>query len=432
VLDPKWLRTELPIIAQQLARRGFSLDINQVEADEAKRKQLQIDTQQLQNNRNALSKKIGQLKAKGAGSDTEVDALKAQVLSLNEDLLKKENDLKDLQHKIQAYALTIPNIPHPSVPEGKTEEDNQEIRRWGTPKQLAFEPKDHVDLGAAHRRIDLEAGALLAGARFVVLRGMMARLHRALAQFMLDTHLASGYEELYVPYLTHSDCFFGTGQFPKLRDDMFGIEQSDLWLIPTAEVPVTNLCREGIIEAQALPKKWVCHTPSFRREAGSYGKDMRGMMRVHQFDKVELVQIVRPEAAETALEQLTQDAENILQKLNLPYRVLALCAGDMGFSATKTLDLEVWLPGQQRYREVSSCSHFSDFQARRMQARWRNPETGKVEYVHTLNGSGLAVGRTLIAVVENYQDAEGNIHIPEALLPYMGGIRVIERESASA
>jgi seryl-tRNA synthetase len=401
-----------------------------VETDEATRKQLQIETQQLQNTRNALSKQIGQLKS--AGKPGETQALKAQVVALNDELEKKEAELKALQEKIQDYAYTMPNIPHQSVPEGKTEEDHQEIRRWGTPKKLNFEPQDHVDLGAPHRRIDLEGGALLSGSRFVVLRGGMARLHRALAQFMLDTHVAAGYEELYVPYLVHSDCFFGTGQFPKFYEDQFGIQDSNLWLIPTAEVPVTNLCRNGILEPQDLPKKWVCHTPSFRREAGSYGKDMRGMMRVHQFDKVELVQIVRPSEAEAALALLTQDAEKILQQLDLPYRVMVLCAGDMGFSATKTIDLEVWLPGQQRYREVSSCSHFGDFQARRMQARWRNPETNKAEYVHTLNGSGLAVGRTLIAVVENYQDAKGNIHVPEVLLPYMGGIKVIEREGKAA
>jgi seryl-tRNA synthetase len=430
VLDPKLLRTALPVVAAQLVRRGFSLDIAQVEADEAARKQLQIDTQQLQNNRNALSKQIGQIKAMGAAN--EIEALKEKVVGLNDDLLRKETELKALQEKIQDYAYTMPNLPHPSVPDGKSEEDNQEIRRWGTPKELKFDPKDHVDLGAPHRRVDLEGGALLSGARFVVLRGTMARLHRALTQFMLDTHVAAGYEELYVPYLVHSDCFFGTGQFPKLKEDMFGVENSDLWLIPTAEVPVTNLCRNGILEDRDLPKKWVCHTPSFRREAGTYGKDMRGMMRVHQFDKVELVQIARPTEAEAILELLTQDAENILQKLNLPYRVMALCAGDMGFSATRTLDLEVWLPGQKRYREVSSCSHFGDFQARRMQARWRNPQTNKAEYVHTLNGSGLAVGRTLIAVVENYQDAKGNIHIPEALLPYMGGMKVINSDSEVA
>lgn len=433
MLDPKCLRTELPVVAAQLARRGFSLDIAQVEACEATRKQLQIDTQQLQNTRNALSKQIGQLKGGGAaGSSDEIEALKAKVLSLSDDLERKETELKSLQEKIQDYAYTMPNIPHSSVPDGKSEEDNQEIRRWGMPKKLNFDPKDHVDLGAPHCRIDLEGGALLSGSRFVVLRGAMARLHRALTQFMLDTHTAAGYEELYVPYLVHSDCFFGTGQFPKFHDDQFGVSNADLWLIPTAEVPVTNLCRNSILEDQELPKKWVCHTPSFRREAGSYGKDMRGMMRVHQFDKVELVQVVRPAEAEAALKLLTQDAEKILQKLELPYRVMVLCAGDMGFSATKTLDLEVWLPGQQRYREVSSCSHFGDFQARRMQARWRNPEINKVEYIHTLNGSGLAVGRTLIAVVENYQDAKGDIHIPEVLLPYMGGLKCIKREGPTA
>jgi seryl-tRNA synthetase len=425
VLDPKLLRTELPYVAAQLARRGFSIDIAQVETDEAIRKQLQVDTQQLQNTRNAISKQIGQIKGKGSAASGEIEALKEQVTRLSADLVHKEAELKALQEKIQDYAYTIPNMPHPSVPDGKTEADNLELRRWGTPKTWSFDPKDHIDLGAPHRRIDLEGGASLSGSRFVVLRGDMARLHRALTQFMLDTHLDKGYEELYVPYLVHSDCFFGTGQFPKLREDMFAISDSDLWLIPTAEVPVTNLCRDSILEAQDLPKKWVCHTPSFRRESGSYGKDIRGMMRVHQFDKVELVQVVRPVDAEAALESLTQDAELILQKLELPYRVVLLCTGDTGFHSAKTYDLEVWLPGQQRYREISSCSYFGDFQARRMQARWRNPETHKVEYVNTLNGSGLAVGRTLIAVVENYQDAQGNIHIPEVLLPYMGGKTVI-------
>jgi seryl-tRNA synthetase len=324
--------------------------------------------------------------------------------------------------------MGVPNLPHDSVPVGRDENDNVEIRRWGEPASFGFEPRDHVDLGAPHGWLDFEAGAKIAGSRFVVMRGVMARLHRALIQFMLDLHTREhGYTEVYTPYLVNADSLRGTGQLPKFEADLFKIPgERDYYLIPTAEVPVTNLAREEILEAEALPLRYVCHTPCFRSEAGSYGKDTRGMIRQHQFEKVELVQLVRPDASWEALEALTGHAETVLQRLELPYRVVALCGGDLGFSSAKTYDLEVWLPGQQRYREISSCSNFEDFQARRMMARFRNPETGKPELLHTLNGSALAVGRTLVAILENYQQADGGIRVPQALRDYLGGLEVLQ------
>ena len=424
MLDPKRLRTELAEIAAQLARRGFELDTQAFEALEAQRKALQVKTQNLQNERNARSKAIGKAKAQGQ----DIQPLLDEVADLGDQLKAAESELGAVQEQLDAILLGMPNVPHDSVPDGLNEEANVEVRRWGEPKAFDFEPKDHVDLGAPHGWMDFEAGAKLSGSRFVVLRGAMARLHRALIQFMLDVQTREhGYQEVYVPYLVNADSLFGTGQLPKFEEDLFKVPgEHDYYLIPTAEVPVTNLAREEILDADALPVRYACHTPCFRSEAGSYGKDTRGLIRQHQFEKVELVQLVRPEDSWEALEQLTGHAEAILQKLELPYRVMALCAGDMGFSAAKTYDLEVWLPAQGRYREISSCSNFEDFQARRMKARYRNPQTGKPELLHTLNGSGLAVGRTLVAVVENYQDQDGRIHIPEALVPYLGGQRVLE------
>ena len=424
MLDPKRLRTELAEIAAQLARRGFELDTQAFEALEAQRKALQVKTQNLQNERNARSKAIGKAKAQGQ----DIQPLLDEVADLGDQLKAAESELGAVQEQLDAILLGMPNVPHDSVPDGLNEEANVEVRRWGEPKVFDFEPKDHVDLGAPHGWMDFEAGAKLSGSRFVVLRGAMARLHRALIQFMLDVQTREhGYQEVYVPYLVNADSLFGTGQLPKFEEDLFKVPgEHDYYLIPTAEVPVTNLAREEILDADALPVRYACHTPCFRSEAGSYGKDTRGLIRQHQFEKVELVQVVRPEDSWEALEQLTGHAEAILQKLELPYRVMALCAGDMGFSAAKTYDLEVWLPAQGRYREISSCSNFEDFQARRMKARYRNPQTGKPELLHTLNGSGLAVGRTLVAVVENYQDQDGRIHIPEALVPYLGGQRVLE------
>jgi len=418
MFDVKLLRTQAETLRTQLATRGFSLDLNKLQTLENQRKTLQTETQALQHTRNETSKTIGQLKAKGE----DIETLRAEMTRLGERLSEKTEALAKIQSEWDEYVLSIPNRPHESVPQGQSEADNLELRRWGNPRHFDFAPKDHVDLGARDRGIDFESGALLSGSRFVVLQGEMARLHRALIQFMLDCHTEEhGYREAYVPYLVKSDCLIGTTQLPKFREDQFGITESDLWLIATAEIPLSNLCREQILSSEQLPMKWVAHTPCFRREAGTYGKDMRGMIRVHQFDKVELVQMVRPEDSYAALETLTQHAETILQKLELPYRVMALCTADLGFGASKTYDLEVWLPGQGKYREISSCSNFEDFQARRMQARFRHPETHKTDYLHTVNGSGLAVGRTFIAVLENYQDAEGKIEVPKALRPYLGG-----------
>ncbi|ODB85156.1 serine--tRNA ligase [Candidatus Thiodiazotropha endoloripes] len=420
MLDPRLIRNNLEEVAAQLRRRGYELDIQLISELEERRKGLQVESQELQNERNSRSKSIG--KAKAAGED--IQPLLAEVADLGDRLKLLQEDLNGVQAELSEITLGIPNIPHETVPEGRDEADNREERRWGEPREFDFEPKDHVDLGDASGLLDFEAAARITGSRFAVMAGPLARLHRALIQFMLDTHTTEhGYTEAYVPYMVNSDSLRGTGQLPKFEEDLFKLcGESGYYLIPTAEVPVTNLVRDQIIDADEMPRKWVAHTPCFRSEAGSYGKDTRGMIRQHQFEKVELVQAVRASESFQALEDLTGHAEAILQKLELPYRVVTLCTGDIGFSSTKTYDLEVWLPGQSQYREISSCSNFVDFQARRLQARWRNPETGKPELVHTLNGSGLAVGRTLVAVMENYQQADGSIRIPEALKPYMGGL----------
>ena len=419
MLDPKLLRTNLPDVAAALKRRSLNLDTAAIGKLEAQRKVLQTRTQELQNERNTRSKAIG--KAKAAGED--IQPLLEEVASLGDALKEAESELKQLQQQLRDILLRLPNLPDASVPDGKDEEDNREERTWGEIPAFDFEPQDHVDLGEALGGLDFASAARITGSRFTVMHGQIARLHRALAQFMLDQHtLEHGYRETYVPYMVNADSMTGTGQLPKFAEDAFKLEgEQDYYLIPTAEVPLTNLLRDEILDADALPFKVVAHTPCFRSEAGAYGKDTRGMIRQHQFDKVELVQAVRPEDSFKALEELTAHAETILQKLGLAYRVVTLCTGDLGFSASKTYDLEVWLPGQGKYREISSCSNFLDFQARRMQARWRNPETGKPELLHTVNGSGLAVGRTLVAVLENYQQADGSIRVPEALQPYMGG-----------
>jgi seryl-tRNA synthetase len=419
MLDPKLFRTDLDNTAQLLARRGYKLDVATITSLEEKRKQVQVLTQQYQNERNTKSKAIGQAKARGEDTKPLMD----EVGSIGVALKQAETELDQLQNDLNAITLGVPNIPHASVPDGKDEHDNQEVRRWGEPRKLDFVPKDHVDLGEGLGLMDFEVAAKISGARFVVLQGALAQLQRALIQFMLDLHTREhGYIETYVPYLVNADSLRGTGQFPKFEEEQFAVRgEQGFYLIPTAEVPVTNLARDTITDAARLPRKHVCHTPCFRSEAGSYGKDTRGMIRQHQFEKVELVQFVRPQDSYAALEELTGHAEKVLQLLGLPYRVMALCAGDMGFSAAKTYDLEVWLPGQQKYREISSCSNFEDFQARRMQARWRNPETGKPELLHTLNGSGLAVGRTLVAILENYQEQDGSITLPAVLRPYLGG-----------
>ncbi len=424
MLDPRLLRNELEETAKQLARRGMDLDTGHIAGLETRRKELQVAAEKLQNERNSRSKQIG--KAKAAGED--IQPLLDEVSNLGDELKQAQEDLNTVQAELQQLILGIPNIPLPDVPEGRNEEDNREEQRWGEPRVFDFEPKDHVDLGTALGGIDFEVAAKITGSRFVTLQGPMARLQRALTQFMLDTHTDEhGYIETYVPYMVNADSLHGTGQLPKFEEDLFKLSgEMEYYLIPTAEVPVTNLVRGEIIEDADMPKRWVAHTPCFRSEAGSYGKDTRGMIRQHQFEKVEMVQVVRPQDSAEALEQLTGHAEIILQKLGLPYRLVTLCTGDLGFSSTKTYDLEVWLPAQNTYREISSCSNFGDFQARRMQARWRNPETGKPELVHTINGSGLAVGRTLVAVIENYQQEDGSIQIPEVLRPYMGGLEVIK------
>ena len=419
MLDPHLLRAELGYVAEQLARRGIALDTGRIGALEARRKAIQVRTQELQGERNSRSKLIGQ--AKKAGE--EVAPLLAQVADLGDKLKAAEAELAEVQNDLSQIALGLPNLPQASVPDGRDEGDNREERRWGQPRVFAFAPKDHVDLGVPTGWMDFDVAAKLTGSRFVVLSGPLARLHRALIQFMLDTHTREhGYVEVYVPYLVNAESLYGTGQLPKFEQELFKVPgEKDFYLIPTAEVPVTNLARDQILDAASMPRQWVAHTPCFRSEAGSYGKDTRGMIRQHQFEKVELVQMVRPQDSFAALEALTGHAEAILQKLELPYRVVTLCTGDLGFSATKTYDLEVWLPGQNQYREISSCSNFQDFQARRLQARWRNPETGKPELLHTLNGSGLAVGRTLVAVLENYQEEDGRLVIPAVLRAYMGG-----------
>jgi seryl-tRNA synthetase len=417
MLDPKRLRAELDDVAKELARRGFKLDVDRIRALEERRKTLQVETQGLQNERNSRSKSIGQAKARGE----DIQPLLAEVADMGDRLKTGEQELANVQAELDAVLMGIPNLLDASVPDGADENSNVELRRWGEPTQFDFEPKDHVDLGLPNGWMDFDAGAKLTGSRFVVLRAAMARLHRALIQFMLDTHTQEhGYNEVYTPYMVNADSLRGTGQLPKFEADLFKLNnEQGYYLIPTAEVPVTNLARDTITDAADLPVKYACHTPCFRSEAGSYGKDTRGLIRQHQFEKVEMVQLVRPEDSWDALESLTGHAETILQKLGLPYRVIVLCAGDTGFSAAKTYDIEVWLPGQQKYREISSCSNFQDFQARRMMARYRNPETGKPELLHTLNGSGLAVGRTLVAVLENYQQADGSIRIPDVLRGYM-------------
>lgn len=418
MLDSRRLRSNLAEVAAALSRRGYQLDTERYTALEERRKALQVETQELQNERNARSKAIGQAKARGE----DIEPMRARVSEIGARLDQVAKVLDEVQSELDAFLLDVPNTPHESVPDGRDENDNVEVRRWGQPLSFDFKPLDHVALGAMHG-MDFEAASKIAGSRFVVLKGELAQLHRALIQFMLDLHTSEhGYQEVYVPYLVNADSMRGTGQLPKFEQDLFGVKgDPGFYLIPTAEVPVTNLARDEIIDAKDMPQRLVCHTPCFRSEAGSYGKDVRGMIRQHQFEKVELVQMVKPSESYQALEALTGHAETVLQRLQLPYRVVALCAGDMGFSAAKTYDIEVWLPGQERYREISSCSNFEDFQARRMQARWRNPETGKPELLHTLNGSGLAVGRCLVALLENNQEADGRIRLPEVLRPYMGG-----------
>ncbi len=422
MLDPKLLRTELEQTTKQLARRSYILDKKRIETLEEQRRNLQIRTQELQNERNTRSKTIGHAKTTGQN----IQPLLDEVARLGNQLKQTQNELEAIQTQLLAIQLDIPNIPHVTTPNGTSEADNQEIRRWGEPRQFPFIPRDHTDLGM-EGSLDFEAAAKLTGSRFVVIHGQLARMHRALIQFMLDLHTQEhGYQEIYVPYLVNADSLRGTGQLPKFEADLFKVGgESNYYLIPTAEVPVTNLVRGSILNPKHLPLRYACHTPCFRSEAGSYGKDVRGMIRQHQFEKVELVQIVRPEESYEALEVLTNHAEAVLQRLEIPYRVVALCTGDIGFASAKTYDLEVWLPGQGKYREISSCSNFEDFQARRMQARWRNPTTGKPELVHTLNGSGLAVGRTLVAIMENYQDEHGHIHVPKALKPYLSGLELI-------
>ncbi|QLF91815.1 serine--tRNA ligase [Pseudomonas sp. ABC1] len=425
MLDSKLLRSQLQDVAARLATRGYTLDVARIEALEAQRKTVQSRTEQLQAERNARSKAIG--KAKQQGED--IAPLLAEVDRMGADLESGKRELEAIQTELDQLLLNIPNLPDASVPVGADEEQNVEVRRWGTPTTFDFAIKDHVALGEQHGWLDFETAAKLSGARFALMRGPIARLHRALAQFMIDLHTREhGYEEAYTPYLVQAPALQGTGQLPKFEEDLFKISregEADFYLIPTAEVSLTNIVSGEILDLRTLPLKFVAHTPCFRSEAGASGRDTRGMIRQHQFDKVEMVQIVEPSRSFEALEELTGNAEKVLQALGLPYRVLALCTGDMGFSATKTYDLEVWVPSQDKYREISSCSNCGDFQARRMQARYRNPETGKPELVHTLNGSGLAVGRTLVAVLENYQQADGSVRVPDALKPYMGGIEVI-------
>ncbi|EJN21401.1 MULTISPECIES: serine--tRNA ligase [unclassified Pseudomonas] len=425
MLDSKLLRSNLQDVADRLASRGFALDTARIEALEEQRKTVQTRTEALQAERNARSKSIGQAKQRGE----DIAPLMADVERMAGELSAGKVELDAIQTELDSIVLGIPNLPHESVPVGKDEDDNVEVRRWGTPAAFDFEVKDHVALGEKFGWLDFETAAKLSGARFALLRGPIARLHRALAQFMINLHVNEhGYEEAYTPYLVQAPALQGTGQLPKFEEDLFKIAregEADLYLIPTAEVSLTNIVAGEIVDSKLLPIKFVAHTPCFRSEAGASGRDTRGMIRQHQFDKVEMVQIVEPSTSMEALEGLTANAEKVLQLLGLPYRTLALCTGDMGFSAVKTYDLEVWIPSQDKYREISSCSNCGDFQARRMQARFRNPETGKPELVHTLNGSGLAVGRTLVAVLENYQQADGSIRVPDVLKPYMGGLEVI-------
>ena len=425
MLDPALLRSRLADTAARLKEtRGYELDVAAVEALEGERKRLSTETQELQNLRNTRSKAIGQAKAKGE----DVAPLMAEVAGIGDKLKANEHALAEVQARLAQVALGIPNIPHESVPVGKDETENAEQLRWGTPRAFDFEVKDHVDLGARHGWLDADAGARLSGARFTVLRGQLARLHRALAQYMLNLHASEhGYLECNVPLIVNAETMQGTGQLPKFEEDLFSTQVGDSkrYLIPTAEVALTNLVADTIVEADALPMRLTAHSMCFRAEAGSYGRDTRGMIRQHQFEKVEMVQIATPEQSHAQLEEMVGHAEKVLQQLGLPYRKVLLCTGDMGFAAIKTYDLEVWLPSQNTYREISSCSNCGDFQARRMQARWRNPATGKPELLHTLNGSGLAVGRTLVAVMENYQNADGSITVPEVLRAYMHGLERI-------
>ncbi len=423
MLDPKLLRSDLGGVAAALQRRGFALDVETFAALETRRKAVQIEADRLRAERNANAKAVGHAKSKGE----DAAALLASGEVLGERLLEVERQLEAIQGEVTALQLGLPNMPHPSVPDGRDESANVEVRRWGHPRQFDFIPKDHVALGE-RIGMDFEAAGRISGARFVVMTGNLARLHRALVQFMLDLHVSDhGYSEAYVPYLVQAAALVGTGQLPKFEQDLFAVRgDPGFYLIPTAEVPVTNLVRDQILAPERMPLKFVAHTPCFRSEAGASGKDTRGMIRQHQFEKVELVHIVRPEDSYSALEELTGHAEAVLQALGLPYRVVALCAGDTGFSAAKTYDLEVWLPSQQRYREISSCSNCESFQARRLQARWRNPATGKPELVHTLNGSGVAVGRALVAVLENYQQSDGTVVVPAVLAPYMGGTALLK------
>ncbi len=424
MLDPKLLRSDLDAVLKRLRIKHFDLDAKKFGQLEERRKSLQVETQSLQNERNQRSRAIGEAKTRGE----DIEPLRAEVAKLGDKLKAAESELAALQEELESILMGIPNLPHESVPAGDSEADNLEVLKWREPPRFDFEPRDHIDLGQALGGMDFERAARLSGARFVTMTGPLVMLHRALIQFMINRHVEEhGYTEAYAPYLVNAATLTGTGQLPKFADDLFHIESEnhDLYLIPTAEVPVTNFVADTIVDAADLPVRYVAHTPCFRSEAGSYGKDTRGMIRQHQFEKVELVQIVRPADSMDALEELTGHAETILQLLELPYRKVVLCGGDLGFASTKTYDLEVWLPGQDAYREISSCSNMTDFQARRMKARWRNPETGKPELVHTLNGSGLAVGRTLIAIIENCQQADGSIRVPEALHPYTRGINEI-------
>jgi seryl-tRNA synthetase len=423
MLDQKLVRNTPQEVADKLIKKGFTLDVAALNQLEESRKQLQIDTENLQSERNSTSRQIGKLKAQGQDT-TEI---MAAVSAFGAQLDDKKAQLKVVQDDLNSMFMEMPNIPHDSVPEGADEEDNQQVLVWGDKPQFDFAVKDHVDLGEGLGGLDFPSAIKVTGARFMVLKGQLARLHRALIQYMLNSHINDhGYEEVYVPYLVNADSLRGTGQLPKFEEDLFKVPgERDLYLIPTAEVPVTNLVRDQIIDASKLPMRYTCHTPCFRSEAGSHGRDTRGLVRQHQFEKVEMVQIVKPTESTAALEELTGHAEAILKSLGLAYRKVILCGGDLGFSAIKTYDLEVWLPGQDKYREISSCSNMGDFQARRMQARWRNPETAKPELLHTLNGSGLAVGRTLLAILENYQREDGSVVVPDVLVPYMGGVEVL-------
>ncbi len=425
MLDQRFLRTELHSVAERLKVKNFDLNVSQFDSLETRRKEAQVSTEALQAERNSRSKSIGKAKANGE----DIEPLKSAVAEIGSQLDEQQEELRKIQAELDEISWSIPNIPDASVPAGTDESDNELVRSWGDLTNFTFDAKDHVDLTSESKLLDIEVAVKIAYSRFMSLRGPLARLHRALIQFMVDVHVQEhGYEEVYVPYIVNDESLRGTGQLPKFEADLFKLQndERDLYLIPTAEVPVTNIARDEIFPATSIPKRFVCHSPCFRSEAGSYGKDTRGMIRQHQFEKVELVHMVKPDDSWAALEELTGHAESILQKLGLPYRVMNLCGGDLGFASAKTYDLEVWLPGQGQYREISSCSNFLDFQARRMQARWRNPDTGKPELLHTLNGSALAVGRTLIAILENYQQADGSVQVPQIMQPYMGGLTVID------